>query len=221
MLVAQACGFSNAPFFPVYKVQVDIVDFEARTADNKLKASFEKGTIEAVTESGSCTVQLKLGQCSNGEEVWVNFRALQNDPTCTSRCTCLPTVWSRLKAATGTSLALAPHQELTRASDAVFVEVLVGSMQDTDGNGVVDKHTDENRLATRPMTVGRVDVHKATDYKGSSSWPPYGEFLADLEAAGPGIGYVRGRVDAAVDALDGTPVGPRCHWEIEALQEDN
>lgn len=218
-----ACSLSNAPYFPVYDVEVDITDSDAIVADKTIKGTFNRGTIEAITEGiGSCSVQLKLGQCKDGEEVWVNFRAAANDPT-SSRASCVPSVWQRLQDAEGKSLALAPFVEATRGPNAnsVYVEVLAGNNQDEDGNGVIDKHTSENRVATRPMTIGRIDVYKATDYQGSSSWPPYGEFLADLVVSQPGVGFVKGRVDAAVDALDGTPVGPRCHWEVEALREDN
>lgn len=222
MLVAQACSFSNAPFFPPYAVDIDVVDPLAVTADKGLRRVFNRGSIELINTVGSCTVQLKLGQCNNGEEVWVNLRALPNDPACRSRCTCSPSVWARLQAAEGRSLALAESDQFTRTGSGVYAEVMAGAMLDVDGNGVVDKHSDENRIATAPLTVGKVQVHRATDAPDSSTaWPPFGEFYADLEASFPGVGYVRGRVDAAVEATDGTPVGPRCNWEVEQLQEDN
>ena len=221
ILLSQACNFSNAPFFPTYSVELEATDYRQVNEDNHIAGTFNRGSIELSNPVGSCTVQLKLGQCKNAEEVWVNFKALPNSATCTGRCPCEPSVWERLKAAKGHSLALAGNPELTRTGDGVFVEVLAGLMEDTDGNGVVDKRTDENRVASDPMTIGTVEVFEATESPGSSSWPPFGEFYADLEASGPGIGFVRGRIDAAVEATDGTPVGPRCHWEVEQLREDN
>jgi hypothetical protein len=220
-LVAQGCSFSNAPFFPTYAVELSVRDFRQVNEDPTIEGTFERGSIELINTVGSCTVQLKLGQCKAGEEIWVNFKALPNSATCQGRCPCEPSVWERLKAAQGHSIALTGNPELTRIGDGVFVEVLAGRMEDTDGNGVVDKRTDENRVATEPLTIGKVEVHKATESPGSSSWPPFGEFYADLEASDPIIGFVRGRIDAAVEATDGTPVGPRCHWEVEQLREDN
>jgi len=220
-LVSQACSFSNAPFYPSYSVEVDVTDPLQTTKDNTLKSTFDRGTIALVNTVGSCTVQLKLGQCKSAEEVWVNFRALPDDSTCASRCACTPSVWQRLKNASGHSLALAAAPELTRASSQVFLEVLAGDMRDTDGNGVVDKRTSENRIATQPLTVGKVEIYKATESPGSSTFPNFGLFYADIEASEPLVGHVRGRIDAAVEAADGSPVGPRCHWSVTQLQEDN
>lgn len=217
-LVSQACSFSNAPFYPSYNVEVDVLDPLQTVQDNTLKATFDRGSIALVNSVGSCTVQLKLGQCKNAEEVWINFRAQPDDPNCGNRCPCTPSVWQRLKNASGHSLALAADPQLTRASNQVYLEVLAGPMQDTDGNGVVDKRTNENRIATLPLSVGKVEIYKATDGP-RTDFPNFGqggEFYADLEASDPLVGYVRGRVDAAVAAPDGAPVGPPLPLERHA-----
>lgn len=220
LLVAQGCSFSNAPFFPIYNVDVSVTDVNSPATDNAMVGTFSRGTIEAITTVGSCVVQLQLGQCKNGEEVWLNFKALPNDPNCRGSCTCRPSVWERIKAQEGGSLPLAPTDEATRGS-GMILEVMAGTMQDTDHNGVIDKHSAENRIATRSFTNGKLTIYKATDSPGSTAIPPYGEFLADLEASQPGVGSVQGRIDSAVDALDGLPVGPRCHWAVDQLREDN
>ena len=113
------------------------------------------------------------------------------------------------------------RQELTRINEGVVVEVLAGLMEDTDGNEVVDKHTDENRLASKTLTRGRIDIHRATNAEAKmvDGYNNPGEFLADIDVSEPGVGFVKGRIDASVDAPDGMPVGPRCSWEV--LAEEN
>ena len=211
-LLTHACDFSNAPYMPPYKVDIDVMDPVAPLDDNTLKGTFDRGTIAVVTTVGTCNVQLKLGQCQEGEQVWINIKALP--PEGLRKCT--PSVWARIQAAKGNALALKADPNLTR-EDGVVVEVLAGAMEDTDGNGVVNKHTNENRLATPPLLVGKLDVYEAEDaepvYQGVDR---PGRFYADLEASTPGIGYARGRVDGAVDATDGMPVGPRCGWAVMA-----
>jgi hypothetical protein len=213
--VTQACDFSNAPFMPPYKVEIDVMDPVAALDDNTLKGTFDRGTIAVVTTVGTCNVQLKLGQCLDGEQVWINLKALP--PSGSRKCT--PSVWARIQKAKGGALELKPDPDQTR-EEGVVVEVLAGAMEDTDGNGVVNKHTNENRLATPPLVVGKLDVYEAEDaepvYQGLER---PGRFFADLEASTPGIGHVRGRVDGAVDAADGMPVGPRCGWSV--LAENN
>jgi hypothetical protein len=215
-LFAQACSLSNAPTFPGYSLELDVTDPLVSAGNGRIEGLLERGTIEAVTTVGSCHLQLQLGQCKEGEEVWLNFRALENDPSRPRKCS--PSVWERVKSRAGQSLALASDPELTRTGEGVFLEVLAGEMQDLDGNGVVDKRSNENRIAASPFTVGRLDIYEATDrVDGATDLSGLrGELVADLEARDPSLGFVRGQIDAAVDAVDGSPVGPRCHWQYFA-----
>ena len=67
--VATGCvdALNALPFFARYEVMLDITDVEAVTSNKTLKGTFSNGTVEALTEGvGSCSVQLKLGQCKDG-----------------------------------------------------------------------------------------------------------------------------------------------------------
>lgn len=218
VVFAQGCSFSNAPFLPTYNVEVDVNDPQA-SGGTHFTGTFTRGTNEAVTTVGSCSVQIQLGQCKNDEQVWVLLKALPNNVSGRGP-DCDPPVWERVKKAEGKSIALAADPELTRGSGMV-AEVLIGLMEDTDGNQVVDKHTEENRFATEALTKGRLDIHRATDAEAKmvDGFDNPGELLADIDISGPGIGFVKGRIDASVDAPDGMPVGPRCSWEV--LAEEN
>ncbi|MEW5855540.1 MAG: hypothetical protein AB2A00_42595 [Myxococcota bacterium] len=223
VLLTQACSDSNAPFLPTYDVELDITDPAAKTLDKAIKGHLTRGTTELVTEVSTCEVQIHLGQCISAEQIWITFKAKPNNPSCRGNtCKCEPSVWSRVQKAAGRTVLPAQSEESTRSGNGFTVHVLAGPMEDGgDSNSVVDLHSDENRIATAPLTTGRIDVYKATNpspiYGDSVVYQ--GEFFADIDVAGPGIGSVKGRLDAVVDATDGMPVGPRCGWAV--LSEDN